>query len=434
MSTESLRRFLYLAGLLLIVVALVAAFAAFIARVHVAASMLALTVLMAYVLAPSVNFFCHPIYLYIPETYGGQIGFGPFRREWRIRMGQNRRIYRITRRGFPRWLAITIVYFLLFILIGLALAYLIPVLNAQFSSLTNNFGNTMANAEKVMYNSLLWIKAKAPPVLQPYVAQLEVGSMRMDWVRHQIETVAPGLMKGTFSGAVTGVKTAAGALTAVFLVPVFAFYLLLDADRYYRGFMSFVPPKHKVEAAEVLHQIDYVLGRYIRGQIFVCVMIGSSIALVLSLMGVEYAILIGVFAGVIDFIPYAGVALGMIPAFFISLANHGFVWALVVLFAMWCVHQLEGHVVVPAVLGQSVGLPSLMVIIALLMGAELAGIMGMFLAIPTVGILRVLATFYVKKMEEAYREQEADESPPPPPPPEVETNGDAEKVVLEEAK
>ncbi|MEW6278692.1 MAG: AI-2E family transporter, partial [Candidatus Eremiobacterota bacterium] len=140
----------------------------------------------------------------------------------------------------------------------------------------------------------------------------------------------------------------------------------------------------------------------IRGQILVCLTIGTSIAVVLGWLGVEYAILIGVFAGVIDFIPYAGVALGMIPAFFISLANHGLWAACGVLFVMWCIHQLEGHVIVPAVLGQSVGLPSLVVIASLLAGAELAGIMGMFLAIPVAAIVRVLGQFYVRKMEEAH--------------------------------
>lgn len=428
MSNDGLRRTLYWAGLILIVVALLVALAEFVRHVHVAATMLALTILMAYVLAPAVHFFAHPIYLYVPPCYEGRIGIGRFSRPWRIQLGEHRRVYRITKKGFPRWLAITLVYILLFLLLVLALGYLIPVLNAQFSSLTSNFGQTLQSAEAAVNRILQWIQYNAPPALQPYVANLQLSSIRTEWLQQQIEAIAPGVMKGTASGLFTGVKTAAGLITIVFLVPVFAFYLLLDADRYYRGILSLVPPQHKAEAAVLLKDIDFVLGRYIRGQIFVCLMIGTSIAIVLSLMGVEYAILIGVFAGVIDFIPYAGVALGMIPAFFISLANHGLFYAFVVLFAMWCVHQLEGHVVVPAVLGQSVGLPSLVVIIALLMGAELAGIMGMFLAIPIVAIVRVLLQFYVKKMEEAYGTEEVT------PLPEAESNGDAEKVVLEEAK
>ena len=422
-SNDTLRRTLYWAGLLLIVVALVAALAEFISHVHVAATLLALTILLAYVLAPAVNFFAHPIYLYIPPSYEGKIGIGRFSRPWKISLGEHRRVYRITKRGFPRWLAITIVYILMFLLLLLALGYLIPVLNNQFVSLTSNFPKTLASAELAVNNTIRWIQFNAPPVLQPYVAQLELNAVRMEWVQAQAQAIGPGVMKATTTGVFTGVKTAAGLITTVFLVPVFAFYLLLDADRYHHAIMSFVPPKHKPDVSHLLKDINFVLGRYIRGQIFVCIMIGTSIAVVLSLMGVEYAILIGVFAGVIDFIPYAGVALGMIPAFFISLANHGLFFACMVVFAMWCVHQLEGHVVVPAVLGQSVGLPSLVVIIALLMGAEIAGIMGMFLAIPTVAILRVLGQFYVKKMEEAYAE--TGETQPSPP---------VEIVALEEAQ
>lgn len=430
-SNETLRRTLSWAGLLLIVVALLAALAEFISHVHVAATLLALTILLSYVLAPAVHFFAHPIYLYIPPYYEGKIGFWRWKKPWRITLGEHRRVYRLTKRGFPRWIAISIVYFLLFLCLLLSLGYLIPVVNAQFSSLTSNFGHTVESAERAVNQSIHWIQDNAPPALQPYVAQFELSSLRVEWLQQQLEALAPGLMKGTASSVFTGVKTFAGLLTTIFLVPVFSFYLLLDADRYYRAILSFVPPRHKAEAAGLLREIDQILGRYIRGQIFVCLMIGTSIAIVLSLMKVEYAILIGVFAGVIDFIPYAGVALGMVPAFFIALANHGFLFACLVLFAMWCVHQLEGHVVVPAVLGQSVGLPPLVVIIALLMGAELAGIMGMFLAIPTVAILRVLARFYVRKMEEAHQ---AEEAATPLLPVEAESNGDAEKVVLEEAK
>ena len=163
-----------------------------------------------------------------------------------------------------------------------------------------------------------------------------------------------------------------------------------------------IPQRWKSDATSLMNDIDEVLGRYIRGQLIVCGTIGASIAVALNLVGLEYATLIGVFAGIVDIIPYLGVAIGMIPAFLVAWVNHSFLFAVFVVVVMEVVHWTEGHVIVPAVIGHSVGLPPLVVMIALGAGAELGGVFGMVFAIPVAAIIRVLCIFYIRKLEHPY--------------------------------
>ncbi|MEW6282199.1 MAG: AI-2E family transporter, partial [Candidatus Eremiobacterota bacterium] len=247
MSTETIKRYLYICGLILVLVALVGVGVYVIGRVHIMAGMVALAILMAYVLAPAVAFFCHPIYLYIPAHYRFQLGFWRFRKEVTLRLGAHQRVIRLTRRGLPRIVAISVVYFLMFCVLALAVAYLYPVLHQQMVQLVENFDDLTAGTQKFMVSSLEWLKAKAPPIARPWLDRVDPQFIRMDWLQQQVESLAPGVMKGTFTGIFTGVKTAFHLAAMVFLIPLFAFYILMDSDRYYNGFMSLVPPNRKSE-------------------------------------------------------------------------------------------------------------------------------------------------------------------------------------------
>jgi len=106
-------------------------------------------------------------------------------------------------------------------------------------------------------------------------------------------------------------------------------------------------------------------------------------------------LLIGVFAGAVDIIPYLGAVAGAIPAVIIALITHGLGWALLVVGAFVVVNQVEGHIIVPNVVGQRVGLTPFMVIVAILIGAELGGILGMFIAVPVAAIIKALAVRFL---------------------------------------
>jgi predicted PurR-regulated permease PerM len=331
-------------------------------EVHLVAKLTAVSVLLSYIIAPGVNFLSD-------------------------------------RRGMNRIAAISIVYAALALILAVVLAYVIPALQGQLTGFVAHFAEYVENLQVNLDNLLVQVQKNAPAFLQEPLSRIKPDQIQLSVLAKEVQGSAPAWLGSTFVGVFTGVKAAAGALTGAVLIPLFTFYILMDSRKYTEGFVRLFPTRWKKDVQELINEIDSVLGSYIRGQLLVCFTIGTSIAILLSVMGVPYAILIGVFAGVVDIIPYVGVALGMIPAFLIALGHKGILFAIFVVIMMEVVHWSEGHIIVPAIIGHSVGLPPLVVMIALGAGAELGGVMGMFLAMPLAAILRVLTLFYVRKLE-----------------------------------
>ncbi|MFN8608613.1 MAG: AI-2E family transporter [Vulcanimicrobiota bacterium] len=303
------------------------------------------------------------------------------------------------KRRVPRIAAISLVYALCGLTGGLALAYVIPAVQVQFIAFTSNLTSFAGNMQHTVDGWLLYAQTNAPGFLQEPLSKIDPESVQLERLARELQQNPPDWLGSTFAGVFAGAKAAFTGLAAAVLVPLFSFYILMDAQRYREGFVRLFPRRWKPDVDDLLSQIDTVLGNYIRGQILVCLTIGVSIAILLTILGVPYGILIGVFAGVVDIIPYVGVALGMIPAFLIALSYKGLLFGVFVLIMMEVVHWTEGHIIVPAIIGQSVGLPPLVVMIALGAGAELGGVMGMFLSMPLAAILRVLVLFYISRLE-----------------------------------
>jgi predicted PurR-regulated permease PerM len=169
-----------------------------------------------------------------------------------------------------------------------------------------------------------------------------------------------------------------------------AFYILLDLDRLRDTLVRMFPQRHRDRTALVLADIDSVVGGFVRGQLIVGAIVGILVTLLLIVFQIKYALLIGVFAGIVDMVPYVGAVAGAVPAVLLAIFEHGPVWALGLALGFALLYELEGHIIAPAIVGQRVGLTPLMVIVAVLIGAELGGIGGMFVSVPVAGIIRVL--------------------------------------------
>ncbi len=330
--------------------------------VHLVATITAVSTLLAYVISPAVQYLCE-------------------------------------RRRMPRVAAISLVYALGGLLFLLSLAYLVPALQSQFTSLMANMGSYFHTLQTTLDSSLAYAKTNAPNFLKGPLSQIDPESVKLEVLTRDLQEMAPRYVASGFVGVFSGVKAAFGVIAGGVLIPLFTFYILMDGKKYGDAVVRLFPRRWKPAVQELLGQIDEVLGRYIRGQLLVCLTIGVSIAILLSILGVPYAILIGAFAGIVDIIPYVGVAMGMVPAFLVALGHKGLLFAILVVVLMEVVHWTEGHIIVPAIIGQSVGLPPLVVMIALGAGAELGGVMGMFLSMPLAAILRVLLQFYVSRLE-----------------------------------
>ena len=182
---------------------------------------------------------------------------------------------------------------------------------------------------------------------------------------------------------------ALSAVTVYILSPVIAIYLLADWKALREGFFRIVPQRSRMEWRRLWQDINHVIRLFARGNLVVAVIVGILVGVGVKLVGMEYALLIGLICGIFDLIPYFGPVIGAVPSILLALTKSpamAFKVALVILI----VQQLEGNVISPKLMGDSVGLHPLGVVFAILAGGEIAGFWGMFLAVPLAAVVRVV--------------------------------------------
>jgi predicted PurR-regulated permease PerM len=173
-------------------------------------------------------------------------------------------------------------------------------------------------------------------------------------------------------------------------IPVLGAYLLYDSETIKRFFMGFIPARRRDATLTLLGELEQVIGGFIRGQLLVGLSVGILIAIGLTFIGEPYAILIGALAGALDLIPYIGPVIAAIPAFTIAFVSGGFPLAVKVAIVFVLANQAEGHIIAPNIVSRTIQLSPSAVVIAILIGGELYGVIGMFIAVPVAGIIRVL--------------------------------------------
>jgi predicted PurR-regulated permease PerM len=290
-------------------------------------------------------------------------------------------------RRMPRWLAIVCVYAIFAAVLALLVIFVGPKIAFEARAFAFDFPRFMQNVQDDLLNANIAILSFIP-------LEAREGALQL------FDNAGTALQRSavTYVGQALGfLLSVASIFTAFIIIPILTFYILMDLDRIHAGLLRIVPARHHQATDDVLHDIDTVLGGFVRGQVIVGACVAVLVTILLLILRVKYAFLIGLFAGVVDIIPYLGAIAGAIPAVLIAWFTHGLPWALLVTAGFIGVYQLEGHIIAPNVVGQRVGLTPLMVIIAILVGAELGGIVGMFFAVPLAGIVRAVATRFVQQ-------------------------------------
>ena len=157
-----------------------------------------------------------------------------------------------------------------------------------------------------------------------------------------------------------------------------------------RQVLGLFPARRRAKVGTIIDELDKVIGGFIRGQLIDGAIVGLMIFVMLEATHVPYALLIGIAAGILNFIPYAGAVIGFFPSVLLALAYNGPGNALLVALLFSVIQQIDGNFVAPRVLKENVGLSPLYIILAILIGSELFGILGTFLAVPIAAMLRVL--------------------------------------------
>jgi len=234
-------------------------------------------------------------------------------------------------------------------------------------------------------------------------------AVRLNDLFQQARGMSPDLLKPVLAFLQKAFSSTIGlilALLGYFIIPVYLFYLLADWPHLKRFVESFVPERYRSAYAEKLGEVDTVLSGFIRGQLSVCVILAVLYSIGLYFIGIDLAIAIGTLAGITFIIPYVGTIVGIVLSVSMAfLKFHDILHPLLCLGWFGLIQGLEGMVITPRVVGSKVGLHPLVAIVALLIGGQIFGLLGMLLAVPVTAVLQVflrsLAIYY--RSSEFYR-------------------------------
>lgn len=225
-----------------------------------------------------------------------------------------------------------------------------------------------------------------------------------------------------------GTVNVIAALAGFIMIPVFAAYLLYDFDRMTAAIGDLVPRRYRAFVVEVAHEVDQVLGDFIRGQLLVMLALAVLYSVGYAVVGVRLAIAIGVMAGLLSFIPYVGGALALVMALLMVVLHwNGWGQLLGVVGVYTVIQLLESFLITPKIVGDKVGLPAVWVLFALLVGGELFGFFGVLLALPAAAVMKIFvirgvawyraSDLYKGEVEPGADGAKASEPPPDFPPP-----------------
>lgn len=289
-------------------------------------------------------------------------------------------VVKFLNRKLPLILAILVVYAAIAGLLTLGLIYLIPAVTSEMTTLIHDWPRIQTKIVDWVENPGNPLLSHAPASLRDEIAQAPRAIVQ--WVQtHGAATIGNAFM------VLIGTIAFIGACVAI---PVLGAYLLYDSETIKRFFIGFIPARRRDATLELLAELEAVIGGFIRGQLLVGLTVGILIAIGLTLVGEPYAILIGALAGALDLIPYIGPVIASIPAFTIAFIAGGFPLAVKVAIVFVLANQAEGHIIAPNIVSRTIKLSPSAVVVAILIGGELYGIIGMFMAVPVAGIIRVL--------------------------------------------
>ena len=192
-------------------------------------------------------------------------------------------------------------------------------------------------------------------------------------------------------------------LSLVVVTPVIAFYMLLDWDKMVRSIQTLVPPRHRPTINALAHQVDIAMAGFLRGQSLVCCFLGAWYGLGLTLVGLNFGLLIGITAGVLSFIPYVGSLTALILSAVVAIVQGWPSWNLLLLsLAVVGAGQfLEGNILSPKLVGASVGLHPVWLIFALLAFGTLFGFTGLIIAVPVAAAIGIILRFAMTRYRES---------------------------------
>ncbi|MFD2670398.1 AI-2E family transporter [Marinicrinis sediminis] len=332
-----------------------------------------------------ILFFTQQIYPIISWIYGfAKAVLTPFIIAMIISYVLNPVVCVLNDRGVPRTIAVLLIYALFIGSLTVMLMNLIPMFISQLKELNAHLPEMSMQAQE-------WLHAVHENQTVP------------DTIKQGIQDSLLRIEKSIssqISNLLNRIGSTISTLFVAFIIPFVAFYILKDFKLLERAALTIVPKRRRKGVVRLLMEIDHALGSYVRGQFLVCVIVGLLAYVGYLIIGMPYPLLLAFVVAIFNIVPYLGPYLGAAPAVIMAATVSVRMMVLVVI-ANTIVQVLEGNVISPQVVGKTLHMHPLTIIFVLLVGGELAGIVGLILGVPMFAAAKVIVqhvfTYYIRR-------------------------------------
>lgn len=296
-------------------------------------------------------------------------------------------VMQLQRLKIPRTVAVTMVFLFIFSLVLILLLILIPMLEKQIALLIER-----------LPLFLNWLQTELIPWLNShfnFTQKLDINSLKSALGQHWQQ--AGDILNNILRTITASGMALIGVLVNIILIPIVTFYLLRDWDKVVNGVRVLIPRSILPTVTDLLTECNQVVGAFFRGQLIVMASLGIIYTIGLSLVGLDFALLIGIAVAILSIVPYLGSTSGLLISCFAAFMQFHDWKHIIYTIIVFVIGQLgEGMVLTPLLIGDRIGLHPVAVIFAVLVGGNLFGFVGVLLALPVAAVIMVMLR-YVKK-------------------------------------
>ena len=284
--------------------------------------------------------------------------------------------FKETHYKIPRGISILIAFFVFALIVVLTMTFIL----FPFIQELNKFSKELPEILKKIHPTILFLddqynRAHIPESIRSYI----------DSAFSEAIVYAMNLAKRLLNNTLT----VASRIIELIIVPILTYYFLKDGNKIKDALISPFPNRLRSRVKTIYDEINVVIGNYIHGQIIISIVVGMIVFSGMYILGVDYPLLLGLFATLTETIPIIGPIMGAIPAILLAYLISPVLALKVTLFYI-VIHQIESQIIVPKIMGNTISLHPVVIILSLLVGAHLGGIIGMIIAVPLTAILKVV--------------------------------------------
>jgi len=286
-----------------------------------------------------------------------------------------RPLLKLLTRYIPKLAGIALIFSLIAIVLVSVTYFFGPLLKDQVTSLAELAPETIEE-----------VTADSDEAVSEFEFAGVTGTELKSYLTSYTENLSDGLMENVMG--ILGMLM--NIAVVLIVVPFILFFLLKDDEKLNPHLMRYLPEEHRLEGRKLLRDLDQTLSDYIVGQAIVAFTVGVLMYIGYSIIGLDYALALAVFAMFLIIVPFLGPLIGIIPAIFVALMSGEPLMAVKVLIVLLVVQQLEGNLVTPNIMGSRLNIHPLTIILLLLIAAALYGFVGILIAIPLYAVLKTV--------------------------------------------